>query len=216
MRRMYKVKSCLIKFGKPEHILSLKETGLLYMNNLPYFRKIEDEELRGDLNEGVDELAHGTKGHVVIHGDANTPDRKISVSDFSLRIGPDEPEKINLFCMYALRPDSETFQIDERNYRFGDCALVVLDSNAFMDRLRASLRNNKTEGKADLVEYIDNRHTGSVGPFWKIHKFNYQSEWRLVCSNGPGKERTLTIGPLEDISVIIECSKLHDEIQMCT
>lgn len=185
------------------------------MNNLPYFRKIEDEELRGDLNEGVDELAHGSKGHVIIHGDENTPERKINISDFSLRIGPDEPEKTNLFCMYALRPDSEAFQIDKRNFRFGDYALVVLDSNAFMDRLSASLRDNKIKGKADLVEYIDNRHTGPVGPFRKVQKFDYQSEWRLVCPDGPGKERTITIGSLEDISVIIECSKLHDEIQMC-
>ena len=39
----------LIKFGQLEHLLRLRDEGFLYMNNLPYFWKIEDDELRGDL-----------------------------------------------------------------------------------------------------------------------------------------------------------------------
>jgi len=38
----------LIKFGQRKHLLRLRDEGLLYMNNLPYFWKIEDDELRGD------------------------------------------------------------------------------------------------------------------------------------------------------------------------
>ena len=38
----------LIKFGQREDLLHFQEEGLLYMNNLPYFWKIEDEVFRGD------------------------------------------------------------------------------------------------------------------------------------------------------------------------
>ena len=48
----------LVKFGSHEHILQLQQTGLLYLNNLPYFWKIEDQELRGDRYDGVDNI-HG-------------------------------------------------------------------------------------------------------------------------------------------------------------
>ena len=44
----------LIKFGHQEYLLQLQDEGLLYLNHLPYFWKIEDEELRGDLFEKGD------------------------------------------------------------------------------------------------------------------------------------------------------------------
>ncbi len=47
----------LIKFGLQDHLLQLQDEGLLYMNNLPCFWKIEDEELRGDPCDCIDEVA---------------------------------------------------------------------------------------------------------------------------------------------------------------
>ena len=38
----------LIKFGQHEHLLQLQDEGLLYLNNLPFFWEIENDELRGD------------------------------------------------------------------------------------------------------------------------------------------------------------------------
>ena len=41
-------RAALIKFGKYEHISALRDQGEIYMNTLPYFREIEDNDLRGD------------------------------------------------------------------------------------------------------------------------------------------------------------------------
>ena len=37
-----------LKLGSEENILDLFENGTIYMNTIEYFRKVEDEELRGD------------------------------------------------------------------------------------------------------------------------------------------------------------------------
>lgn len=46
----------LVKFGRLEHLQQLQNEGLLYMNPLRCFWKIEDEELRGDPADGISEL----------------------------------------------------------------------------------------------------------------------------------------------------------------
>lgn len=51
----------LVKFGQQEHLKLLQEEGLLYLNNLQYFWKIEDQELRGDPFDGVAEVRRGPK-----------------------------------------------------------------------------------------------------------------------------------------------------------
>ncbi len=37
-----------LKIGQEEHIKDLYENGTIYLNTIEYFRKIEDEELRGN------------------------------------------------------------------------------------------------------------------------------------------------------------------------
>ena len=37
-----------LKLGSEKNILDLFENGTIYMNTIEYFRKVEDEELRGD------------------------------------------------------------------------------------------------------------------------------------------------------------------------
>lgn len=47
----------LLKFGKKEHLESLLNEGIIYMNNINYFRKYEElltEHLRGDQYEDFD------------------------------------------------------------------------------------------------------------------------------------------------------------------
>jgi hypothetical protein len=40
-----------LKLGSEKNILDLFENGTIYMNTIEYFRKVEDEELRGDKYE---------------------------------------------------------------------------------------------------------------------------------------------------------------------
>jgi hypothetical protein len=201
----------LIKFGQQEHLLQLQDEGLLYMNHLPYFWEIEDEELRSDPFDCIAEVARGPKiGFTVADGK-----EVFMEGNWTLRMYPPEPEKINIFCMYALRPLIEgTFPVDERNFRFGEYALVLINRNEFMRRIESILKSQRIIAKADLVEYVDDKYTGKLGPFRKLKRFAYQSEWRLVCYDGPGRPQEIRIGSIRDISVIIRSDEVNKEIRV--
>jgi len=201
----------LIKFGKLEHLQQLRDEGLLYLNNLPYFWNIEDEELRGDPFDCAVQLIQGPKVTMVM------PDgNEVTIcTDYTARIRPSEPEKINIFCMYALRPLIEgAFPVDEKNKRFGDHALILMNRDAFIQRLESSLKSQMIVGDADLVEYVNDQHAGKLGPFRKFNRFSYQYEWRLVCYDGPGESRTIRIGSIRDISVILPTDEVNRQIQI--
>ncbi len=202
--------AALIKFGSYENICSLRDKGEIYMNTLPYFREIEDNELRGDPFDSVNEIQRGTKGHVLIPNS----DKKIQITNFEIRIGPDEAEKINLYCMYALRARPESYPINEKNFKFGSHALIIFKAQLFMDKLRNSLKEKGINGSSNLVEYIDNNHTGEVGKFKKLEKFSYQSEWRMVCNNGEGRSRKITIGSIKEISLMVESKNINNEVSV--
>ena len=169
--------AALVKFGCLKHLQQLQDDGLLYMNNLPYFWKTEDDELRGDPYDSVDEVARGSKARILLQDGTEVP---FESTNWAIRIHPFEPARINVFCMYALRPSAGSFPVDDRNYKFGDCALVVTEPQEFIDRVATRLRKEGISGKADLVEYVDDQYIGKIGPFRKLGQFAYQSEWRLV------------------------------------
>lgn len=201
----------LIKYGQHEHLLQLQNEGHLYLNHLPYFWKIEDEALRGDPFDCVVAVARGRKVTIPL------PDGKefSMVGNWTIRMHPPKPEKINIFCMYALRPlIAGCFPVDERNLRFGEHALVLLDRDEFLRRIESSLNFQEIAFEANLVEYVDDEHTGKVGPFKKLRRFAYQSEWRLVCFDGPGGPRKIRIGSIRDISSILRSDEINKEIRI--
>lgn len=201
----------LIKFGQLEHLQQLRDEGLLYLNNLSYFWNIEDEELRGDPFDCAVQVIRGPKVTMVM------PDGNEATicTDYTARIRPSEPEKINIFCMYALRPLIEgAFPVDEKNKRFGDHALILMDRDEFINRLESSLKSQMIVGDADIVEYVNDQHAGKLGPFRKFNRFSYQYEWRLVCYDGPGEPRIIRIGSIRDISAILPTDEVNRQIQI--
>ena len=201
----------LIKFGQQDHLLQLQDEGLLYLNLPQYFWKVEDEELRGDFFDCIAEVARGPRTGVTL-----ADDREIFMEgEWILRMYPPELEKINIFCMYALRPLlEETFPVDKKNFQFGDHALLLINRDEFMRRIESTLESKKIRAEANLVEYVDDNYTGKLGPFRKRKRFAYQSEWRLACSNGPGKHREIRIGSIRDISVIMRSDEVNKTIRV--
>lgn len=200
----------LIKFGQQEHIIQLRDEGLLHLNNLPYFWEIEDKELRGDPFDGVDEVA---RGHIAKFTFPEGKEVTLE-GNWTIRMHPFEPERIKIFCMYALRPLIGSFPVNEKNFQFGDYALVLIKPQEFIDRIALTLKAQGIKGKADLVEYVDDEYAGKVGPFKKLKRFSYQSEWRLVCFDGPGKTMTIRIGSIRDISTIIRSDEVNSKIKI--
>ena len=199
----------LVKFGKESHMRRLHTEGLLYMNNLPFFRAIEDGQLRGDQNESVDRIEKGTAGTVTV-ASALPP---LQLTSWTLRIGPDYPERVNLFCMVAVRPQFGCYPVDERNFRLGDYAVVLTHPQRFIERAHATLISQGIKHEANLVHYVDDDHVGGIGPFCKFRSFAFQCEWRLVCHGGCGCAREVTIGSIQDISVILPIHDLGRELE---
>lgn len=201
----------LIKFGKQKNLLRLRDEGLLYMNNLPYFWKIEDDELRGDPFDCIAEVARGPR---ISFPSADGKEMSMG-GNWTIRMHPPEPEKINIFCMYALRPlIDETFPLNEKNFQFGEHALVLMNRDEFMRRIELTLKSQKIEANANLVEYVDDGYVGKIGSFIKLRRFSYQSEWRLVCYDGPGGPREIKLGSIRDISEIIRSDEVNKEIRV--
>ena len=200
----------LVKFGKLEHLLQLQNEGLLYMNNLQYFWEVEDED-RGDPFDCIAQVHRGPKIGFTL------PDGKevFMEGEWTIRMHPPEYERIHIFCMYALRPLVEgSFPVDERNFRFGEYALVITNPTEFLHRIECALHSQKIFGDANLVKYVDDKHTGDLGPFRKFIKLSYQSEWRLVCYKGPSGPREIMIGSIADISIIIRSNEINKKISV--
>ena len=98
------------------------------MNCLSYFWRIEDDELRGDPNDGVARIDRGPKVKLFASDGSEMP---VKLTDWTLRLHPSEPDRVNVYCMYALRPSAGTFPVDSRNLRFGDYAVAVTDVPQF-------------------------------------------------------------------------------------
>lgn len=201
----------LIKFGKLEHLQQLRDEGLLYMNNLMYFRNLGDNEHRGDPFEGASQVISGPRATMVM------PDgNEVTIcKNYTFEMLPSEPEKINIFCMYALRPLIDgAFPVDIKNQQLGDHALILLNRDEFIQRIEINLKSQNIEGSAELIEYVEDKYTGERGLFRKIDKYSFQYEWRLVCKGGPGRERKIKIGSIQDISVILPVDEVNRQIQV--
>ncbi len=201
----------LVKFGTRDHLLPFLEKGKLYMNTPSYFRSVEDKELRGDRYDSMYKIEQGARGIVVFK---THPDVPIEINHWVL--GEDDPASstINLFCMFALRPKVGSYPVDSKNFRFGDSALVLVDPQKFINRVHDSLQDMAILHHFDLMEYVPESYTGLLGSFKKFSTFAYQSEWRIVCFDGPGRPRCVEIGSIEDIAAIIPSSEINKYIRV--
>ncbi len=199
----------LVKFGQYKYICQLRDEGLLYMNTLPYFRQIEDEELRGDKYEGIAEVFRGSSGTAT---DENDPENPVIIRSWEILRDLHQAEKINIFCMCAVRPSMGSFPVDKRNFRFGDYALIFTKPQEFIDRISSQLKSENVGHRAELVEYVVDDYIGDLGSFRKIKRFAYQSEWRLVCFGGIGKERIFRMGDINDICTVVESKKVNQKL----
>jgi len=195
----------LIKIGKKKYMHKLYEKGLIYMRDIDYFRKYEDNELRGDKDEGIigieqavdirllhegKEIAHGGSGQLKFH---------------------DYENKGNIYSMIAItsREDPENFKIDEKNKKFGDCFVVITDVREFIERIEGKLKELKQKYEYGLVEYYAlKEHSGPLNVFCKPNYFKYQKEFRFFVKRSKTGPLKIEIGSIKDISFIFEINKL--------
>ena len=201
----------LIKFQDADKIKSL-QSGKIYAKTLGYYRKREetgDCEV-GDKYEGMIHINEAT---------IYCPDtgEVVAVNDDLLKTSESNDF---VFCMFGVNPTEEKFRFTdkqkEKMLSFGDTALIVLDPDKFIRRVKAAAEKAGYKVYFKPVQYydptIDNGNmliSLSYGmwhiAFWKRDSYTYQQEVRFVFT--PGDDNIdhieLDIGDISDITAII-------------
>ena len=125
-----------------------------------------------------------------------------------------------VFCMFGVNPTEEKFRFTdkqkEKMLSFGDTALIVLDHDEFIRRVKVAAEQAGYKVYFNPVQYYDSTIDGGnmlisllAGmwniAFWKRDSYAYQQEVRFVFT--PGDENIdhieLDIGDISDITTII-------------
>lgn len=190
----------VLKFGSRQHIERLAQ-GLLHMNTLGYFIKLETCSLRGDSHEGTSHIFRGDGAILQIEIEGQF--RPVGELKGPIRYRSDENLKVNVFCMYLLREGPSGIFVDPRNFDFGDTFAIFTDFDEFMKRVQAAVAGTGQMVQWSPVEYIDSAfYAGPAGIYKKESSFSYQSELRLALLPGYGSRHELEVGDLSDIVTV--------------
>ena len=202
----------LIKFQSAERIQQLRE-GHLYAKTLGYYRKLEESTGDKEIGDGFEAMIHVNEAIIKF------PDtgEEIVLNDELIRTSHSDDY---VFCMFGIYPqlDSFTFteQQKEKMLSFGDTALIILDSNAFIERvIKAAEKAGFTayfsgvkyydetvDNASMIIDMLKGMHNIA---FWKRESYRYQQEGRFVFVSEQCHDDhiTLDIGDISDISVAL-------------
>ncbi len=197
----------LFKFGEYEYMKKLYEEGELFFNTIYYFKKLEDENLRGDKNENLSHCLQSSSTKIIINNE-------IINTTGSIKIYNPYKDNFNfthIFSMSSLY-DEETLDFDHRIKQFGDSSIIIYNIQEFFFRLKKGLDKIIDIGYLESfnynkVKYYDlDIHHGKLDVFSKSHKYSFQKEWRLGLrlSNNNSEPYSLKIGDLTDIAKIVK------------
>ena len=202
----------VFKFGTRDRMEQFSQ-GLLYMNTLQYFAKLETDMLRTDSHEGTSHLLRGDGAILSI----KSGEKFVPVGEIKgpIRYKPDALKNVNVFCMYALRESLSDCLVSPKNFDFGDTFAVLTDFQEFLRRASAAAPGTGQQLEWDLVEYIDeSSHLGPVGIFRKARAFSYQSEFRMALLPGKGMPLPFHVGDLSDIVRLGPLSELNGRLKV--
>lgn len=200
-----------LKLGSEKNILDLLENGTIYMNTIEYFRKLEDEELRGDKYEGVSRVINSLPGTLKIPG----IDREFNYVKVHLK---ESYKKVlgNIYSLYAISskgfPNPLDFKFDERNLRFGTQGVMIKDLPLFFNKIENELKKNNLKFSHGFVDYYDKEEVSKeITLFEKPLEFEHQKEFRFYVENDKIKPIKIQIGSMKDYAEIL---KIEDILEL--
>jgi len=201
----------LLKFGEENNIMDLYENGTIYLNTIDHFRKLENDELRGDKYEGVSQIRNSFPGSFFIP----SINRAVKYQRIHL-LKSHEITLGNLYCLYGVSskgfPNPLDFEIDTRNSQFGSQCLLIKNNPYFLNRIITTLKTKGYNVFTGFVEYYNKDQINrSVTLFEKPIEFEYQKEFRIYVENDRNEPIVINIGNLKDYSQII---KMEDILKL--
>jgi hypothetical protein len=208
--------AAFIKFGQKEHILDLYENGTVYCNTLQYFRNHENVAI-GDKYEGTTKITNSTDIRffelTFPNDDARKPIR-LNPSALHLRQFYSNP-LANLYCLYTVDTDEvlkeKVYKINGALTQFDSTNFLIIHTpGVFIERMTKAIRAAKYNGQYGFVDYYDKvKYNGELSMFNKPNEFAYQKEFRFLLENHVEEPVILTLGSLQDISIILETQDIE-------
>jgi len=194
----------LFRFSKRQYLEEFRRDGVLYMNTLRYFAKLESDPIRGDRFEDSDKI-HQPSNVRHLRITDNKSGKVITFGPEAIAgpvlIGLGKRPVCNVFCMFSITGRINVPLVDERAFEFGDSFVVILNTQEFINRVRAAADRSGFRCSYGLVEYYDETsYSGDTGPFRKSDRFAYQREFRFLIEPGSRQPIKLVVGSLEDLT----------------
>jgi hypothetical protein len=196
------MKTCFLKFSeKKEYLLDFVEKGHVYINNVEYFIKHEENGYKYDNHELASSYHQHVGASITIAG------RKFKIAKpFSMRHG--DVNFTHIYCLYTLSDESikktmgNNVFSEDLWHDFGNYFVLIHDADKFLNRLLSKLKKMNFGYRTDCVSYFcPDTYDGLVGAFKKRNIYEYQNEFRVAVSapiDGPIED--LYIGDLTDIT----------------
>ena len=115
------------------------QKGKIYLNSLKWFREYENkygDVVVGDSYEG---MLHSNEGEIII----KETREKIKLDG---SIIPTVASDSYVYCMTYINPQYNSFEFNDSQKKelreFGDAALLILDSNEFINRIKKAATTN--------------------------------------------------------------------------
>lgn len=197
----------LVKLGQRGHMLELLQEGHLYLNQLGYFKRLEDETPRSDKDEATGYLWQMDGGTVEVR--EGIEDWKLfGTLEGGIRFHDTALESANVYCLHSRRASQCVTPWTLDDLEFGDTFVLFLNPKEFIERVRRAVVDAGLAASWGPVEYVDRRtYHGNMGAFRKFSERARDSEFRIMVEPGTGGPLSLRIGSLEDIAVLGEASK---------
>lgn len=216
-----KIFRALIKFMDEKYVDSFLNEGLLFMNNIDFFKNYEDSDvaLRGDMHEGLaasfksDEVSI-TLGEHEIEG---------VVGKVDLRYHHEGDTNIYSMTKVSdgniLDAGENGLILSKKFSSFGNRAVLISGSNIveFERRLKAAISSDenlytprKDGVAAKQISYLNReQHNGQMDAFNKFDDYTWQHEWRIAFKQSKTNGAyPLKIGSLADIAQVFETDLL--------
>lgn len=208
----------LIKFQSEDRIQQLRN-GKLYAKTLGYYRKLE--EITGDkeIGDAFEAMVHINEGII------RFPDtgKEIILNDELISTLHSEDY---VFCMFGIYPQLDNFNFSEKQKEkmlsFGDTALVILDSEAFIERVKSAAEKAGFRAYFSGVKYYDETFDNANMiidlmkgmynvAFWKRKSYAYQQEGRFIFiaeNSNDSDHIILDIGDISDITRVFPSKQI--------
>jgi hypothetical protein len=206
----------LIKFGRKEHLLALKEKGEIFMNFHSSFKKADSNTERYDPLEGVKRINHLQNEKIYLKPIKEEVWKSLNMTKASYHEFPNT-EGIYSYSLYFVSLEEMKIEREHRinikMQEFGDHFLFIRSPRKFFERINKYLTDNKYEFCHQPINYFDEKvDQQDLTLFNKKETLKHQKEYRFLVKAKSNEYLKFNIAPLPNYCELYETKNLNDFI----